>query len=335
MRKIIAIIAVLLMLICCIMPIYADETETTPATTTATNETAQTTTETAEATTETATTPETTTETETTVSTTESTTTGTETTVSTTESTTTETETTVPTTESTATTTETTISTTESTASTAETTTETATGIATTPETTETTAITWDTGGTGSGDIKNNTLFSRLWEFVKRYSTEVVTAIGSAALFVLNFLLKNSSKKSADATKRSLSDISDVVSGTNNGQTAVVGAINNLIAGYNELKLNYDEMKNSYDTYGAAEAERNRVVGAVFATNTAILEILTTVYANNRNLPQGVKDLVNLQYANCLKTLENDEQLKAIAASVRENIGSYAKLDTEAGEKQI
>lgn len=163
----------------------------------------------------------------------------------------------------------------------------------------------------------------------------MVTAIGSAALFVLNFLLKNSSKKSADATKRSLSDISDVVSGTNNGQTAVVGAINNLIAGYNELKLNYDEMKNSYDTYGAAEAERNRVVGAVFATNTAILEILTTVYANNRNLPQGVKDLVNLQYANCLKTLENDEQLKAIAASVRENIGSYAKLDTEAGEKQI
>lgn len=174
-----------------------------------------------------------------------------------------------------------------------------------------------------------------MWEFVKRYSTEVVTAIGSAALFVLNFLLKNSSKKSADATKRSLSDISNVVSGTSSGQTAVVGAINNLIAGYNELKLNYDEMKNSYDTYGAAEAERNRVVGAVFATNTAILEILTTVYANNRNLPQGVKDLVNLQYANCLKTLENDEQLKAIAASVRENIGSYAKLDTEAGENQV
>ena len=319
MRKIFAIIAVLLMLMLCIMPIYADEAETTLATTTTATETAKTTTETTaettETTTETATTPETTTEMETTVSTTESTATTTETTVSTTESTAT---------------------TTESTASTAETTTETTTGTATTPETTtETTAITWDTGGTGGDDIKNNTLFSRLWEFVKQYSAEVVTAIGSAALFVLNFLLKNSSKKSADATKRSLSDISDVVSGTSNGQAAVVGAINNLIAGYNELKSNYDKMKESYDTYGAAEAERNRVVGAVFATNTAILEILTTVYANNRNLPQGVKDLVNLQYANCLKTLENDEQLKAIAASVRENIGSYAKLDTEAGEKQI
>ncbi len=325
MRKIIAIIAVLLMLMLCIMPIYADETETTHGTTTATETTqttAETTAETTEATTETATTSETTTETETTVSTTESTVTTTETTV--------------PTTESTATTTETAVSTTESTASTAEATTETTTGTVTTPETaTETTAITWDTGGAGGNDIKNNTLFSRMWEFVKRYSTEVVTAIGSAALFILNFLLKNSSKKSADATKRSLSDISDVVSGTNNGQAAVIGVINNLVDGYNELKSNYDEMKASYDTYREAEAERNRVVGAVFATNTAILEILTTVYANNRNLPQGVKDLVNLQYANCLKTLENDEQLKAIAASVRENIGSYAKLDAEAGERQI
>ncbi len=339
MRKIIAIIAVLLMLMLCIMPIYADETETTHGTTTATETTqttAETTAETTEAITETATTPETTTETETTVSTTESTVTTTETTVPTTESTATTTETTVPTTESTATTTETAVSTTESTASTAEATTETTTGTVTTPETaTETTAITWDTGGAGGNDIKNNTLFSRMWEFVKRYSTEVVTAIGSAALFILNFLLKNSSKKSADATKRSLSDISDVVSGTNNGQAAVIGVINNLVDGYNELKSNYDEMKESYDTYGAAEAERNRVVGAVFATNAAILEILTTVYANNRNLPQGVKDLVNLKYANCLKTLENDEQLKAIVDSVRENIGECARLDAEAGERQI
>ncbi len=358
MRKIIAIIAVLFMLMLCIMPIYADETETTTATTVTATETAQATTETtAETTTETATTPETTTETETTALTTESTAATTETTVSTTESTAATTETTVSTTESTAATTETTVSTTESTAattettvsttestaattestaSTAETTAETTTGTATMPETTaETTSITWDTGGAGGDNIKNNTLFSRLWEFVKQYSTEVVTAIGSAALFVLNFLLKNSNKKSADATKRSLSDISNVVSGTSNGQAAVIGVINNLVDGYNELKSNYDKMKESYDTYGAAESERNRVVGAVFATNTAILEILTTVYANNRNLPQGVKDLVNLQYANCLKTLENDEQLKAIADSVRENIGGYAKLDTEAGEKQI
>jgi hypothetical protein len=64
------------------------------------------------------------------------------------------------------------------------------------------------------------------------------------------------------------------------------------------------------------------VVGAVLATNTAILEILTMVYTNSKNLPQGVKDLVNLKYANCLKTLDDDEKVKAIVTAVRENIGT-------------
>ena len=87
-------------------------------------------------------------------------------------------------------------------------------------------------------------------------------------------------------------------------------------------------MKESYDQHGALEGERNRVVGAVLATNSAILEILTTVYVNSKNLPQGVKDLVNLKYANCLKTLEDDKQLMAIVEAVRNNIGS-ATGDTE------
>lgn len=80
--------------------------------------------------------------------------------------------------------------------------------------------------------------------------------------------------------------------------------------------------------YGAMEGERNRIVGAVLATNSAILEILTTVYANSKNLPQGVKDLVNLKYANCLKSLEDDKQLMTIVEAVRNNIGS-ATGDTE------
>ena len=95
-----------------------------------------------------------------------------------------------------------------------------------------------------------------------------------------------------------------------------------MIDGYNDMSQKYDAMKESYDQYGATEGERNRVVGAVFATNAAILEILTTVYVNSKNLPQGVKDLVNLKYANCLKTLQDDKQLIAIVEAVRNNLGN-------------
>jgi hypothetical protein len=79
--------------------------------------------------------------------------------------------------------------------------------------------------------------------------------------------------------------------------------------------------------YGLTEDDRNRVVGALVAQNTAILEILTTITVNNKNTPQGVKDITMLAYANCLKTLDDDEKLKAIVTSVRDSIG--AKTETE------
>lgn len=187
---------------------------------------------------------------------------------------------------------------------------------------TSTTAIIQNGDEAGKNDSGNHTLFSRLWEFIKSRSTQILTATGSAVLLVINLIIKSSYKKSDDATRSSLSDIGAKVSETFGGQTSVIGAVNNLVDGYNGLKANYDMMKKSYDTYGDAEEERNRVVGAVFATNAAILEILTTVYVNSKNLPQGVKDLVNLKYAGCLKTLENDAQLKAIVDAVHKNIGA-------------
>ena len=54
---------------------------------------------------------------------------------------------------------------------------------------------------------------------------------------------------------------------------------------------------------------------AAFAYSKAILEVLTTVYANSKNIPQGVKDLVNLKYADVLKLVGDEDKLKEIAAS--------------------
>lgn len=172
------------------------------------------------------------------------------------------------------------------------------------------------------------TIFTRVWEFVRTYSQEVISVAGSFLLVVLNFVLKHSGSK----TSKEIALIKKGVTDTEGSQKNVVEAVNSMIEGYNGLSQRYDTMKESYDAYGATEDERNRVVGAVLATNTAILEILTTVYANSKNLPQGVKDLVNIKYANCLKTLDDDEKLKAIVEAVRNNIG--AEPDTAEKEAE-
>jgi hypothetical protein len=109
--------------------------------------------------------------------------------------------------------------------------------------------------------------------------------------------------------------------------------MNDLIDEFNKLSEEYKALKAAYDAYGATEDDRNRVVGALVAQTTAVLEILTTVYVNSKNLPQGVKDIVSLKYANCLKSLDNDTQLKAIVEAVRDNIGGGHNTPAEEGKK--
>ena len=172
------------------------------------------------------------------------------------------------------------------------------------------------------GESVYHTVFTRVWEFVTTYSGETLSVVGSVILLILNLILKHSSSKMSKETKKTLENIKGEVEETLGGQNSVVDVANRMIDGYNGMSQKYDAMKESYDQYGAMDGERNRVVGAVFATNAAILEILTTVYVNSKNLPQGVKDLVNLKYANCLKTLEDDKQLIAIVEAVRNNLGN-------------
>ncbi len=167
----------------------------------------------------------------------------------------------------------------------------------------------------GESESTYHTLFTRIWEFVSTYSGETLSVMGSLILLILNLILKHSSSKASKDAKEQLKGIKTEVGETLNGQNSVVGAVNNMIDSYNAMKA-------SYDNYGLTEDDRNRVVGAVLATNTAILEILTTVYVNSKNLPQGVKDIVNLKYANCLKSLEDDTKLIAIVEAVRSNIGT-------------
>ena len=171
-----------------------------------------------------------------------------------------------------------------------------------------------------------HTIFTRLFEYVEQYKTEVLGVAGDAAILILAFIIKLRQDKKTSTIAKSVLNIEDVTSGTNASQSSVVNVVNDMVDRYNE-------MKESYDKYGLTEDDRNRVVGALVAQNTAILEMLVTVYSNSKNLPQGAKDLVMLKYANCLKSLEDDEKLKAIVTAVRDNIGaSIATEETKTEE---
>lgn len=87
--------------------------------------------------------------------------------------------------------------------------------------------------------------------------------------------------------------------------------------------------KEKLSKYNDTEDERYAAVGAMVAQTKAILEILTTVYANSKNIPQGVKDLVNLKYANVLKTVEDEDKLKEVVIDVEKPAEETQESKTE------
>lgn len=172
----------------------------------------------------------------------------------------------------------------------------------------------------GAADLQTSveevTWVTRVVEYAKQNKEALLGLLGDGAILVLALLIKKKSAKIKQGT--------DV---TNAAQGAMVSAVNGMIDGYNAMKA-------SYDQYGVTEADRNRVVGALVAQNTAMLEILMTAYGNSKNLPQGVKDLIYLKYANCMKQLGDDEQILAIVEAVKQNINSVVieRVDPEQTE---
>lgn len=147
-------------------------------------------------------------------------------------------------------------------------------------------------------DSENHTLLGRVWEWINEHKVEIVAIITDIVMFAM--LIYNTVK-----SKKSLLRIGKDTSFINNSQAEAIGGLNNLIENYNAIEAKITSYEN-------LESERYKFVAAMVVQTRAVLDILATVYANSKNLPQGVKDLVNLKYAGVLKTVNDDEKLLAV-----------------------
>lgn len=193
--------------------------------------------------------------------------------------------------------------------------------------------------GTSEEPISGNDIFTRLWEFIEANRSEVISAAGSGILLIAGAISKAANSKENKRLGDQLNIIQGDTQGTTKAQSSIIDVVNQMIVGYNEmresngyLKSGYEDMKTAYELNALKEDDRNRLIGAVMVQNTALLEILSSVYVHNKNLPQGVKDLVVLKYANVQKALSDDELLIAIVESVREKVNFERPVDAEADD---
>ena len=147
--------------------------------------------------------------------------------------------------------------------------------------------------------VKYN-VFESVWNFIITHRNTILEIV---ILIFLMWLRRKTNKVGVNVEANTLGNASVIDS-----QGGVVGVVNTMIDGYNAFKTDFAKVKQS-------NAERDKQLAAVMVTNTAILEILTRVYPNSKKLPQGVKDVVNMTYANAMKAINDDEQLSALVTA--------------------
>lgn len=149
------------------------------------------------------------------------------------------------------------------------------------------------------------TFFTRLESWFNDNFLEFLSTVNFGSILaciVVAITEKKGNKKNTTLTLEKLG-----LNTESNGE--VVKTVNALIENYNATieKLNEMESKNE---------KRDMICGELETFTRAILEILTTVYANNKNIPQAVKDLVSLKYVNALKA-DNSVKCEELPAEVK------------------
>lgn len=164
-------------------------------------------------------------------------------------------------------------------------------------------------------------IFTRIFEFVQQQKELIIDAVSLLILGGFAVVERRARKKTGVGLTGALSQIFRGTSAVSDSQNAVVGAMNGLLSDNEKTRESNESLRQELEQLKTAEEAKDKVVGALAVQMNAVLEILTSVYVNSKNLPQGVKDIVNLRYAKCLSAMENDAALHNCMDAVRKTIG--------------
>ena len=126
-----------------------------------------------------------------------------------------------------------------------------------------------------------------------------VDLVAMAACIVSVILERKANKKFVTETKTALKSNTNTVTANTESNDKVLEVVNALIDGFNAIK--------------EKDIERDKIMARLSSENKAMLEILATVYTNNKNIPQAVKDLITLKYVNALKEEQEIAGLETVA----------------------
>lgn len=141
--------------------------------------------------------------------------------------------------------------------------------------------------------INVSTVYERAVEWWNTYEDEITSLVSLGATALFGFLIS----KIKTGLKELISKNGLLANVTSNSSNKV----DNLVVAYNHQVDEMAILRQENADLKVAIDEVIRELAAVRAGFSHTARILTTVYTNNKALPQGVRDMVNLECAQCMK----------------------------------
>ncbi len=153
-----------------------------------------------------------------------------------------------------------------------------------------------------------HTVWSRLEEWFSHNFLEFLSSVDLVAMagcITAVVLERKSNKKNTQETKTSIKENTEEMKRNTASNDEVLRVANQLIDSTNAL--------------AESEEKRDVRVEQLLLLNKAVLEILVTVYVNNKNIPQATKDLVNMKYVAALTggKSETPDEVKEVKSEAK------------------
>ena len=147
---------------------------------------------------------------------------------------------------------------------------------------------------------QDNTFFGQIFAWCRENIVPLLSTVNLGTIFAVIVNLRKEIKDN----KRHKSDIQAETAANTESNAEVIKAANTLIEKYNDFEIYVKELTKT-------ELERSPQFQEMITYSKAVLDILSAVYANNKNIPQAIKDLVQLKYVGALKDVNGVENTEA------------------------
>lgn len=159
------------------------------------------------------------------------------------------------------------------------------------------------------GIAAEENLFARVWEWLVANKKDVLDGALYLSTGLFASFLYRKSNKNGNLLNSNVVTLAEATKNNEASNKAYINAIETTGTNVQEL---YDLCNSKFEALAAELKQDSKILVDVVSEVMTILEILMSVYPNSKNLPQGVKDIINLKYAKCQELVGSDSRMSSV-----------------------